>query len=383
MIPVSELPKVGRTYRIWKVVEEIVLDRYTQIQDERMRDSYYLIREWLEPLRDSGEILTAEYDYFVDNYTYYRNDLWPRLEKKHGIRRPDTKPPTIVIEDGDEFTESHLAEAWDRSRGFIFVEKSGMAADLSLLSHHGWLIVAAQGESTRTFREWAAQDSTSRPILAVTDADYYGDGIVETLEGHSNRTEHLGLWHQLEGRITPVGLTQADARALELPRERDPTKSPDEWRTELNALTVLKERMGMETPLLSYVAAKMDYLDIPLCPLPVPDPRDRVKRALKSALRQALDDVMETAVDRVLEGFDPGQMGSEGSGPYMNLRIRHGDSGTVGGDSLTEELVKAAENYHERQYWWLQSRYEESVKAEIGDEQVGQIADLLEGEQHD
>lgn len=373
----ADLPKEGRSYRIWKVVEQLIVDRYDQLRDERMRDSYYLLREWLEPKRDSGEILTDEFDYFVDNYEYYRDDLWPRLEKRHGIRRPQTKPPTIVIEDGDEFTESHIPKAWNRSRGFIFVEKSGMASDLSPLSEHGWLIVAAQGESTRTFREAVANDDTDRPILVVTDADYYGGGITETLEGHSNRTEHLGLWRELEDRVQAIGLTQPDADALNLPRERDPTKSPDEWRTELNALTVLKERHDVTTPLLSYVVAKLDHLDIPICPLPVPDPEERVRNALESAVESALSDSIDDAIDRVLEGFDPDDMESDGTGPFMSLRIKGYDRSKVGSDDLVEELVSVAQTHHGNQYWWLQSRYEEQVKKSVGEADVETITSML------
>ncbi|MFB6202469.1 MAG: hypothetical protein ABEI98_10730 [Halorhabdus sp.] len=111
----TDLPKDGRTYRIWSVVEDLVLDRYGELADERMRDSYYLLREWLDPLRQQGDILDAEFDYFVENYEYYRDDFWPRIEARHGIERPSTKPPTTVIEDGTEYTESHIDEAWDRS----------------------------------------------------------------------------------------------------------------------------------------------------------------------------------------------------------------------------------------------------------------------------
>lgn len=272
-----DLPKVGRSYRIWQVVEDLVLEHYDQLAGKRMRGTYYLLREWLDDRRNRGEITGEEFDYFASKYNYYRDDFWPTLEKKHGIRRPETKPPTIVIDRGKEYTEAHLPVAWDRARGFIFIEKSGMASDLTALSHHGWLIISGQGESTRTFREFAFMDETERPILAITDADYYGGGIVKTLMGYSDRTEHLGFWEKLEERIIEVGLTAQDADSMDLPKERDPTKSPDKWRTELDALIVLTERQGIRNPLLSYVIAKMMELDIPVCPLPYEDPEFHVK----------------------------------------------------------------------------------------------------------
>jgi hypothetical protein len=373
-----DLPKDGRSYRIWGVVEDLVLDRYEQIQDERMRDSYYLLREWLEPLRESGRILDAEFDYFVEQYEYYRDGFWPRIEKKHGIRRPETKPPTVVIENGEEHTEAWIPKAWERARGFLFVEKSGMAADLSPLSHHGWLIVAAQGESTRTFREAVANDDTDRPVLVVTDADFYGGGITESLQGHSDRTEHLNLAQHLEHRVRGIGLTQDDADALDLPRERDPTQSPDKWRTELNALTVLKERESIETPLLSYVVAKMLHLEIPITPKPVPDPRGRVRAALVSALQDALSEQIDEAVEAVLEGRDMEEdLDTVGEGPLMNLRVNAGEADAVGSEDLKEELVAVAEEHHSRQFWWRQSKYQEDVKEEVGADQVDHLTSLL------
>ena len=363
----SDLPKDGRSFRIWTVVGDLIEDRYGELVDERMRDSYYLLREWLEPLRASGEIIDAEFDYFVENYEYYRDDFWPRLEKNRGLRRPETKPPTIVIEDGQEFTESHIPEAWDRARGFVFVEKSGMAEDLALLSEHGWLIVAAQGESTRTFREAVADDGTNRPILVVTDADFYGGSIVESIAGHSDRTEHLELWRDLEHRVQQIGLTPADADALDLPKERDPTQSPDKWRTELNALTVLKEREGIANPLLTYVAAKMAALDIPLAPLPVDDATDEVRSAMRIAINNALSDEISTVVDDVLDEFDAeDDLDAKGDGPLTDLRVRATDGGDrVDLGDLRDELADVAREKRDRLVWWRQSRYAEGVKREI------------------
>lgn len=373
----EQLPKDGRSYRIWSVVEELILDRYDELKDERMRDSYYLLREWLEPLR-GDHILDAEFDYFAESYEYYRDDFWPRIEERNGIRRPETKPPTIVIEDGTEYTESHIGEAWDRSRGFIFVEKSGMAEDLAPLSEHGWLIVAAQGESTRTFREAAAGDGTDRPILVVTDADFYGGSIVESIAGHSDRTEHLELWRELETRVQEIGLTQEDADALDLPRERDPTQSPDKWRTELNALTVLKARHGIDDPLLAYVAAKMAAEGVPLAPLPVTDPDLKVQTSLRLAVEDALSDEIDSVVDEVLDDVDStSDLDDTGEGPLMQLRRRGRDSGAVDVGDLRDELVDVAQEKRDRLLWWRQTRYEEDVKQQIGAEAVDTVSDAI------
>ncbi len=54
------LPKVGRSYRIWKVVEQLVLENYGRLSEKRMRGTYYLIRERLDLSKDRLEELLAE-----------------------------------------------------------------------------------------------------------------------------------------------------------------------------------------------------------------------------------------------------------------------------------------------------------------------------------
>lgn len=377
----NELPKDGRTYRIWSVVEDLILDNYDRVKDERMRSTYYLLREWLESERDAGRIEDAEFDYFVENYEYYRDDFWPRIEERNGIRRPETKPPTIVIDQGDEYTEQRIEDAWYRARGFIFVEKSGMAENLTPLSRHGWLIVAAQGESTRTFREKVATDDTDRPVLAITDADFYGGGITESLKGHSDRTEHLGLWKELDDRVQAIGLSQKDADALDLPEERDPTQSPDEWRVELDALTVLKDRLGIEDPLLSYTVAKMQVLDIPVCPLPISKPQVHVEQDIRSAVEETLSSAVDEVVEDVMDARGrevEDNLPDRGTGPLMELRQTDDADGDTDLEDLHDELVAFGKERYGQLLWWRQSRYEQQVVEDCGKPDIEEVGGLLE-----
>lgn len=95
----TELPREGRTLRVWNVVERLVVNRYDELRDETMRGSFYLIREWLSSELDDGEITPEEYDYFTQEYDYYL-DKWSKYwEPDYGLERPRTKPPTVVIED--------------------------------------------------------------------------------------------------------------------------------------------------------------------------------------------------------------------------------------------------------------------------------------------
>lgn len=351
----TSLPKDGRCYRIWSIVEELCLDRTSELADASMRGSYYLVREWLDELRREGDITDDEYDYFAGKYDYYRDDLWPRIEANHGVDRPDTKPPTTVIENGREYTESYLSDAWHRTRGFIFLEKAGMIGQLEPLTNHGWLVVASQGESTRTFREWLADDDTDRSVLALTGDDHYGGSIVDTLAGDSRRTDHLDLESQLEGRVIGLGLTIDDAEALDLPKERDETKSPRKYRTELNALMSLRARDGIDDPLLAYTVAKMRQAGIPLCPQPIDESqanrqvRSRIERAVSNALAESIDAVVEEAMTSI-DDIDelPGE--DEGTGPRMDLLSDRGRE-SVDLDDVHDELLAIAENRRDGLAW--------------------------------
>lgn len=178
---------------------------------------------------------------------------------------------------------------------------------------------------------------------------------------------------------TDLGLTQVDADALDLPRERDPTKSPDKWRTELNALTVLKDREGIDEPLLAYVAAKMSQRDAPLAPLPIDDPEAKVRTSLQLAVKEALADEINAVVDDVLDEFDStSDLDEQGSGPPMQLRTRNWPGETVDLGDLRDELANVARAKRARLLWWRQTRYEASVKEEIGTEAIVTVADRLE-----
>lgn len=291
MSSAKKLPKSGRTYRIWKVTEDLVKQNYREIRDMSMRDSYYFLREKLSQLV-GNKINRDEYQYFNEKYNYYTQDLWARIEKNHGLKRPETKKITVLYDEGEETTLKGLHQVHDQARGFIFVEKAGKAEDLRKLSKYGWCILAGQGQSTRRMREILANSEDNRPILVFHDQDKYGDDIKRTLEGHSQRTEHLELWKDLETRIIDMGLNKKQVDALSLPREEDPTKSDADYRTEINALTALKARYDIENPFLLYAVSVMKEKDITIS-----DEEQSAKIMVQIEIEEFLSDVLKDLIN--------------------------------------------------------------------------------------
>lgn len=380
MSTLPKTPNKGRMYRIWETVEHLVVSDYDALSDESMRGAYYIIRERIASLnqRCPAAVTDAEFAYFCDNYTYYRDDVWPRLERTHGFERPQTKAPTTVIEKGEPYTEARLSDAWDRTRGLIYVEKAGMAEKLTPLSNYGWLIVAGQGEATRTLREKLLADDTDRPILALTDADVAGTSIVETLAGESIRTAHLDF-SPLEARVTNLGLTMADAEALALPPEPDPKGGE---RVELDSLLALGERAtypGDAHPVLAYTVAKMRALGIPVTPLPLTNPEITVRTKLTTALLDALRPAVDDAVDEVLTaaGDVETALPADGSGDLMRLRAPLTGGQAVDLTTVHGDLVDVAEDALATLEWERQTAYEGRVVASLGEDSVAAVEAAL------
>jgi hypothetical protein len=152
----------------------------------------------------------------------------------------------------------------------------------------------------------------------------------------------------------------------------------------LNALAVLREREDIDNPLLTYVAAKMAALDIPLAPLPVDDPREKVENSIRRAINEALSNEIDDVVDSVLDDFDSaGDPDKRGGGPLTQLRVSPGedDDGVDLGD-LRDELEDVARKKRDRIVWWGQSKYAEEVKKEIDAGAVDRMSSTLAGEDH-
>ena len=142
--------------KIWNIIRSIIKEHYDVIKEEKsLRDSFYTVRDYLaKDYLQIGKITSKMFDFFgndEDSYKYYTQDLWFQLEKE-GYERPEAKAiGTFYWKDG-EYTIDKIGYWLGQCRGFIYVEKDGVAEKLKKLSNYGWGIVAAQGQATREIR---------------------------------------------------------------------------------------------------------------------------------------------------------------------------------------------------------------------------------------
>jgi len=248
-----------------------VLEHYELLKTKRIRDGFYILGDELAKLIGK-EITKEEYDYFATNeqaYATYRDDLWPSLEQHKGLERPEAKPYGIIFDRGSEYPITKLNEVWRQARGFIFTEKLDDGDDCRELSNFGWTIIAGGGLAgfpTRQIRQLLRADT--RPILAFHDADRSGEGIYRALGFETRRTRHLDI--ALGERVTDLGLSEEDAKALGLRSRPEPPKYKGLPRWETSALSVLTTRLGVDNPKRAYVVAKMIKLGVKISPTPIP-----------------------------------------------------------------------------------------------------------------
>ena len=291
---------------LWTAVKQIILDHQETILDmsirgyrasRGIRGSYYLVGDYLEPLIGNA-ITDDDYYWFSGDqgYATYRDDVWPELEQKHGLIRPEAATVGVVYDQGVEYTITHLEEIWDQARGFIFVEKADEAKAIQELSDYGWTITAGKGYPLRLVRKLLKGDS--RLVLALHDCDPDGRGIYRALGFETRRTKHLDI--ALGDRVADLGLTEDQANALGLRFRPGPKKYKGQQKAELSALNVLSVRMGLDNPVLAFVASTMVALGLMLSPTEV-DKREMMKRHIRWGLTDGLRGVVEEAIGLIMD----------------------------------------------------------------------------------
>jgi len=296
----------GKKYRhLWEVVRRIIVEEYEDLLKHRLRESYYLVRSKLS-LLIGNETTQEEFDYFASTkqaYCSYRDDIWPSLEQKKGLQRPEARPYGTVYDNGIEYPISRLSSIWVQARGFIFAEKLEDGEDLRGLSNYGWTIIAGGGFAgfpTRQIRQMLKDDT--RPIYAFHDADIAGGGIYRALGFQTRRTKHLDF--ALGDRVIDLGLSLEDAQKLNLPTEPEPRKYGERRRVETDALALLEKTMELKLPKLAYVVAKMLVLGTTL------SPTERSKDSLLSFrlemdITNALSKLISGAVEDAMQVLKP------------------------------------------------------------------------------
>lgn len=292
-------------YRLWSVVRGIIRKNHATYKDEYLRDVFYLIGDVLGAMIGQ-EISQEDYDWFNtrQGYATLRDDVWTDIEQKHGWIRPKAWTFGVVYDNNiahsletlKEKMDMGLTYLWDQARGFIFVEKGGVAKKLKPLSEFGWTIFAGKGYPERLLRKLLKEEKQQRPVLVLHDWDPDGKGIFNAMETETRRTKHLNL--ALRERVSDLGLTQDDIEKLKLPTRPSPPKYQGKPRVEISGLAVLKTRMGIPNPALAYTVAKMLSMDLTL------SPNELSKLVLlKKHLRYVLTDGLESVVREVIDEF--------------------------------------------------------------------------------
>jgi len=301
------MKRTKRIYkRLWNTVRKIIRANYDLIATQSIRGvkgsrgiraSYYIVGDLLEPYLEEGKIDQEDYDWYISKqgYSSYRDDIWPKLEQKEGLKRPEAKALGIVYDKGTEYPISHLINVWDQARGFIFVEKAGDAELIQELSDFGWTIVAGQGYPTRLMRKLLKQDT--RDVMAMHDCDRDGLGIYRALGFTTRRTWHLDI--DLGDRVIDLGLNKEDIAALDLPTRPGPKKYGGAPRAEISALHVLTRRWGIENPVLAYAVASLLVKGYRLSPTSV-SKQEMAESHLQWALTEGIRGIVEEAVKVIM-----------------------------------------------------------------------------------
>ena len=338
--------------RLWDAVRGIILKHYNLLKDEFIRDAYYINRDLLAPLIGS-EVTQGDYDWLVtpQGYESLRDDIWPKLEQKHGLERPKTWPVGVIYWNEtakplSEVGERDLGSTWSQARGFIFVEKGGEADKIKILSKYGWLICAGKGYPERLMRKLLKADS--RPVLALHDWDRDGGGIYKALGFETRRTKHLDI--ALGERVIDLGLMEEDVKRLKLPTEPSPPKYKGKPRVELSGLAVLKSRWKIKSPTLAYVVAKMASKGFTLSETEV-DKREMLQRHMRWVLTDGLRGIVDEAVDDVMAGLQ-NEKSLEGTAVEGSLK-----NVEVVAPGLKEKLVETGENLADEMVWHYEGEY--------------------------
>jgi len=289
--------KVKKYTGLWSIVKRLIREHYNVLIKRSIRGSYYIVGDLLAPLI-GREITLEDYNWYGTDqgYASYRDDVWPLMEQKHGLMRPEAAAIGVVYDHGVEYPVTRLENVWDQARGFIFVEKADEAKDISPLSEYGWTIVAGKGYPLRLVRRLLKQDT--RSVLVLHDWDRDGRGVYRALGFETRRTWHLDI--ALGDRVTELGLTEEHVKVLKLPTRPSPPKYKGAPRVELSGLAVLSTRMSLENPVLAYTVATMLAKGLTISPTEV-NKLEMMKRQMRWLLTEGLSGVVEKAVAEVIE----------------------------------------------------------------------------------
>jgi len=304
------MTRAGTWKHLWNCVRETIKNNYQHIsiKSASLRESFYIVRDILsKKYLQGGKLSKEEFDYFATDekaYGYYTQDIWTYFEKNFGYVRPDAKHIGLSYWKELEYTINELNFLDSQARGYIYVEKEGIAQRLKQLSNYGWCVVAAQGQATREIRKLIKQDG--RPCLIIHDYDPDGEIIAEAIKNKTRRTAHLDI--ALTDNAIDIGLNDEQVdflrRIYDIPTQPLPTKWKNKWkrdyRVELSAFAVIECESG--NAVLDFFKTELKRRDIPLSLTPI-DKTGLFKRKVKLSLRMRIDEILDSILDKkVIKG---------------------------------------------------------------------------------
>jgi len=356
-----KLPKEDMK-KLWNAVKEIIREHHQLIlnKSESLRDSQYIVRDYLfNEYLPKQKISLEMFNLFKDDpnaYTYFTQDVWTQLERE-GYKRPNAKPIGIFYWKEYSYTVDKISAFMPQIRGYIYVEKDGIASKLKELSNYGWGIVAAQGQATRTIRDLIKR--TGKPCLIIHDYDPDGDIISDSIEKGSKRTTHLDL---INDQATNFLLNDDQVDFLKEKYQNLPIQSlPDKWigkwkrdyRIELSAFIVIKDS---ENPILDFVKAEMKRQGIPISLKPVS----------KSYLfREAVKDEIIWQVESIIEDIL-----KEYSVEGKSCKVRIGDIDIKNNEDIITAIKKSITGIEDTANWTSEEDMEEECLEDVPKEWI-------------
>ena len=286
----------NETKLLWNSVKEIIKDHYVEIMNKSksLRDSFYIVRRYLAEYQQVGKITPEIYNLFdteEDAYRYYTQDIWTCLERI-GFKRPDAKPVGICYWEENTYTTDLISSYLPQARGFIYVEKEGIADKIKEISNYGWVIVASQGQATRQIRKLIKR--TGKPCLIVHDYDPDGETISNSIIHPTRRTTHLNLENSnAKELILNDDQINFLVEYYNVPTQPLPNKWVGKWkrdyRVELSAFTVIDTHSG--NAVLDFVKSQIKKLEYSLSLNPL-DKKRLLTDAVKDTLNYQIEDIL-------------------------------------------------------------------------------------------
>lgn len=349
------LPPRWRPSKLWPIVKRLILENHSILIEEDIRNSYYILRDLLNPLIGT-ELDLDEFNWFLttQGYSSYRDDVWTSIEQKEGMKRPSAKPEGWYYQFRTKHPIEDMYLAWDQFRGWIFVEKSGIAEKLAPLSSEGWAIVCSgRGFPTRLVRRLLKEEG--KPILIFHDADIEGKLIYEVFGDGSRRTTHLDL---LIEKSTDIGLDWEDVVTLDLPTQPEPPKHKGRPRAEISALSVLKVRMGIDNPTLDYIKVKMVQNCITIAPLEI-SKWELWRSSARMEIESLIEQLLQDDIDELIGDIDI----EDGEAVYARFKQEDDDGHYFDTEEIVMVLRDAIHDLKERLFWrYAQEIHDDNVK---------------------